>query len=127
MEDNRMYYQPWGFSPYTRHMPEATGMSNRVESIISLVNKLLDRYKNSYSGDVSKSKVHCELFKLRELGENSIHIMDDTYRGGWNVRNERPQLCIEIDNNRWKTYRMIRQVVNVKFELPFNQYSNIMV
>lgn len=121
--------------------------SIRVASILGILISLGETYKAQYATYTSKASFgtsqtrpvdffsflnqipesaindmalrwHCEMNKLRELGENSIYVPDDTYDGSLIVRSKRPRLASSRGDKPFNVFASNRYAHELKFEIP---------
>lgn len=125
----------------------ASEASARMDVIINIILSLATSYKTYYSSITSKStlgtsstkpvelisflnqmpqelirdmslRLHCEVNKLRELGEHSIYVPDDTYDGSLIIRKERPRLASAMGDRPFNLFMSNRYEHELKFEIP---------
>ncbi|ABB17206.1 hypothetical protein [Operophtera brumata reovirus] len=148
MADVRAYIQPWEFQPFTvpgetRFGARLSDIYAFCKDLIHAYSTTTVRgvapkgtfgsdgtraaamtdFFNYLSADMLSTKfasrVHCELFRLRELGQNSLYNMGDTYQGTLAMRNERPLVFGRDRNQRWTSFPFKRSKETFGFFLPF--------
>lgn len=101
------------FKDVTSKSALGTSQSKAI-SIIGFLDNFTQEFRNEAS-----ATVHAHLNKLRELGQNSPYVLDDTFRGQLNVRTTRPQFMIKAGEELWRVVFNERTEHDVPFEVPF--------
>lgn len=134
MRTVRDYVLPWSFIGINPDRSgEMSPFGSRIDLIMDVMRSLVLSYatlfrsmnpKSSFGNTNSKVAVlagmyqevsqefkvelgqviHCNLNKLRVLGENSIYVMDDNFTGSLEVRTKRPQLAALMNQYKWDNY-----------------------
>nr|UFZ21075.1 MAG: hypothetical protein [Planococcus ficus-associated reovirus 1] len=86
----------------------------------------LQNFTSEFRNDVSAT-IHAHCNKLRELGQNSAYILDDTFRGGLRVRSTRPQLVITTGDNSLRIINTVRTEHDLAFEAPLYYLLHVYV